>query len=268
MNYGAHVRACSAKADGATAKLSRLMPNIEGASTNKRKVLCGVTHSILLYGSPVWSGMVEKIPAYQNLLLRSQRKALLRVAWSYKTVSAEALQTITRTLPIDLMAKERRLLHISGQGQDPQVRSDMLKEWQNRWSSLTAKAQWTKGLIPTLEAWINCSHCETDFHLTQFFTGHGPFRAFTYRINETQDDKCLYCGMEDTAEHTVLKCPRWQQARNEAEKGVGAILEVGNIVSHMTKSRSGYEKISKFIRTVMKTKEAEERAKEKGEYIF
>lgn len=48
MNFGTHVKATAAKADRATAKISRIMPNIGGPSTSKRKVLSGVTHSILL----------------------------------------------------------------------------------------------------------------------------------------------------------------------------------------------------------------------------
>lgn len=269
MNYGTHIRKTVAKADGATANLSRIMPNIGGANTNKRKMLSGVTHSILLYGAPLWSGMVEQIPAYQNLLNKSQRKVLLRVVSSYRTVSVEALQVITRTLPIDLMAKERRILYESGQGmtQDGRstVRVEMIKEWQSRWDSITNKAQWTKQLIPRLEPWVNCKYAETNYQLTQFMSEHGSFRTYTHRIKKVQENRCIYCGTEDTAEHTICECPRW----NEIRKKIGNTnLSATNIIKKMLASPASYRKIYDLIKEVMIYKEQEERAREKGEFIF
>lgn len=41
--------------------------------------------------------------------------------------------------------------------------------------------------------------------------------AYTYRIGNTVDDKCLYCILRDDAEHAAFKCPRWEAWRREVE---------------------------------------------------
>ncbi|XP_033214059.1 uncharacterized protein LOC117171115 [Belonocnema kinseyi] len=40
--------------------LSRLMPNIAGPRSCKRKILMNVTHSIMLYGAEVWAGALKE----------------------------------------------------------------------------------------------------------------------------------------------------------------------------------------------------------------
>ena len=50
----------------------------------------GVVHSLLMYPAPVWVDIV-KVKKYRMLMERCQRKALLRLASAYWTVSSEAL---------------------------------------------------------------------------------------------------------------------------------------------------------------------------------
>lgn len=272
MNFGAHIKEAAAKADRTTARLSRIMPNIGGATSQKRELLYRVSESILLYGAPVWSSMVERISAYKNILAKSQRKGLIRVASAYRTVSTEALQVITAIPPIDLLAKERRLIHETGQGQLLQVRAEKrketIREWQNRWQQLQDKAQWTKELIPSLDKWINCKHRNVNYYLTQFLTGHGSFRKFTHRIGKSADDKCLYCGEVDSPAHTILNCPRWQFARGKLWQELKKELDVLNIVDEMLENRKKYELIKGYIVETMTIKELEERANQEGKLIF
>ena len=54
LKFGNHINTVTNTAEEKTAALSRLMPNIGGPLSEKRKVLSGVMHSILLYGCPVW----------------------------------------------------------------------------------------------------------------------------------------------------------------------------------------------------------------------
>lgn len=49
-----HIQKTIEKAEKSYSALSKLMPNIGGPSSEKRKVLCSTVHSILLYGAPVW----------------------------------------------------------------------------------------------------------------------------------------------------------------------------------------------------------------------
>ncbi|KAJ8968284.1 hypothetical protein NQ317_009230 [Molorchus minor] len=77
------------------------------------------------------------------MMVRTQRKMLLRVASAYKTVSAVALQIITGTIPIDLLVKERAYAHYHRQEETREVkeraRDNSLIAWQQRWESETVK---------------------------------------------------------------------------------------------------------------------------------
>lgn len=86
--------------------LNRIMPNIKGTENPKRKILATVVYSTLLYGEPAW-GTVIKWRKYINILERVQRKIMLRLCRSNRTVATAALQIITGSLPIELMVEEK-----------------------------------------------------------------------------------------------------------------------------------------------------------------
>lgn len=263
LNFGTHIRQTIVKADGATFKLGRMMPNIGGPSSRKRKMLCGVTHSILLYGAPVWYDKVSRINLYRNLLIKAQRKALLRVASAYRTVATEALQVITGTIPIDLMAKERKSIYQTGRGHEREVRNNVREEimadWQNRWDSLADKAQWTKRIIPRIKPWAECQHRETNYYLSQFLSGHGSFRKYTLRIKKSIDDTCIYCKAQDSVEHTIYVCPKWDNLRLNVHSKIGQILTADNTLNLMIQSKENYTTVNEFIKQLMSAKETEER---------
>lgn len=263
LNFGSHVKETAAKAERSMAALCGIMPNVGGATSSKRVLLYRVMESIVLYGAPVWSSMVEQIPAYRNKLNQTQRKGLMRVISSYRTVSTEALQTIAGIPPMDLLAKERRLIYESGRGHDPQMRTEIrtrtMTEWQDRWDQLESKAQWTKRLIPNLSRWVECKHREVGYFLTQFLSGHGSFRTFTHRIGKDMDNHCLYCGETDTPEHTVFQCPRWGRERESFLTQLGIRVDAGNIVEIMINSKENYKNIKTYIDELMKRKDKEER---------
>lgn len=62
---------------------------------------------------------------------------LVRVASAYRTVSAGALQVITGTPPIYILAEGRRNLYAGGEGQNPErnmaARDSTLEKWQREW---------------------------------------------------------------------------------------------------------------------------------------
>ncbi|XP_023310320.1 uncharacterized protein LOC108917090 [Anoplophora glabripennis] len=88
--FGEHLEKAVNKTEKKSAILARLMPNLGGPRTCKRMVLCGVVHSILLYGAPVWHTALQK-NKYKMMLERTQRRILLRVVMAYRTVSAKAV---------------------------------------------------------------------------------------------------------------------------------------------------------------------------------
>ncbi|KAJ8964235.1 hypothetical protein NQ314_005064 [Rhamnusium bicolor] len=172
-SYGPHIINVAKKAENRAAGLMRIMPNIGCLSSGKREILCGVVHSTILYGAPIWCEAL-RIRRYRTMLEGVQRRMLLRVGSAYRTTSTVALQVITGVIPIDLMVEERRYLYEMGNGQELAIRKAArertLNLWQRRWELNEEKGQWTKRLIPDLRPWVTCRHRRIDkslFYISQ-----------------------------------------------------------------------------------------------------
>lgn len=159
--------------------------------------------STVLYGAPIWHAAIY-VEKYKNLLIRLQRKMLIRVASAYRTVSAEALQMITGVISIDLMVRERREIYEGARGEvgvvHVRARDEIMDRWQARWTDNLETGQWTKALIPDLSPWIKCGFHRLDYPLTQFLTAHGSFRKYTFRIQKVANELCIYCNEIDSPE--------------------------------------------------------------------
>ena len=130
-------------------KLGKLMPNIGGPPSSKRRVLCGAVGSIIMYAAPVWGGVMAK-EKYRQMLLWVQRKLALRISSAYRTVSTEAAQVLAGLISIDLQVRERMDAYDSQQGRQEQRWRTMV-EWQARWSNLRGRAEWTRSLIADVD---------------------------------------------------------------------------------------------------------------------
>ncbi|XP_033227056.1 uncharacterized protein LOC117179405 [Belonocnema kinseyi] len=93
------------------------MPNIRGPRASERKTLMSVAHSILLYGAEIWVDALN-VPKYQNRMVLVQRRCAMRVASSYRTVSALAVMVVAGVIPIALLAKERKRIYNRCQSED------------------------------------------------------------------------------------------------------------------------------------------------------
>lgn len=107
-----HINTASAKSSKSVTAISRLMPNIAGPSRSKRALLMSVTQSQLLYSATIWAGEGVKTAKNHAALNAVQRRAALRIARRYRTVSDSAAFVVTRLAPADILAVER------GQGRD------------------------------------------------------------------------------------------------------------------------------------------------------
>ncbi|KAJ8967335.1 hypothetical protein NQ317_007980, partial [Molorchus minor] len=208
-NFGEHVRRRANKAEERMAALNRLMPNINGPNSRKREAM--------------------KVESYRLKLEKVQRKALLRIASAYRTVSTRAVQVVTGVVPIELMVEERKQLHERGR-QLP-----------------TGNQKGRKG--------EDIGEMAEDG-----LTGHGSFKAYTKRIGKTDNDLCRYCEQVDTAEHTIFHCERWSRLRQEAAQRMNMDIGPENIVGEMISDREKWNAGHDMIRKIMEEKEREERA--------
>lgn len=134
----------SKRAEERVANLSRLLSNVGGPRSGKTGVMIGIVHSILLYGAPVWQNVL-KYKREKERLIKVQRKMLLRVISSYRTVSAVEVQVVTGIPPIDLLIEERARVHSRTEEHTAVLKEEerrkTLQAWQKRWAEENSKGQ-------------------------------------------------------------------------------------------------------------------------------
>ncbi|KAI5746623.1 hypothetical protein M8J77_005610 [Diaphorina citri] len=261
LNFNLHLEQIIKKARISTSKLSRILPRQGGAGENKRRVLQNVSNSVMLYAAPVWSYIMEK-KTYKKKLLSEQRKMAIRVSRAHRTAATEAVMILARTIPIDLIVKERKICYGKSKEERVEERRRTLTLWQQEWDHVQ-RGLWTKRLIPNIKPWYEREFGEVDQHIAQAFTGHGSFNHYLHRIGKRLDTKCSYCdGDDDTAEHTIFQCDKWRTLRTDTERMLNTTIAPENIVPLMIKSSENWKILENMIRKIMMEKEKDGRERE------
>ena len=232
------------------------MANIGGPTESKRRLLMSTTQSILLYGAEIWSDAVSQ-ECRRKLLGKVQRTAALRVSSAYRTVSEQAILVISGSIPIDILAEERKKIWIlknnSQNVSTDTVREETLQKWQSRWET-SETGRWTANIITNVKVWMERKHGETNYYLTQMLSGHGYFQKYLHKMGKTgspiciYDDKCI-----DDAEHTFFECERWKEERLILQQNVGAVT-VANIVDIMLRNPENWKHILMYVERVLRIK--------------
>ena len=136
-----------------------------------------------------------------------------------------------------------------------------LLKWQYRWDT-ESSGKWTHELIPDLEKWVNRTHGETDFYLTQALTGHGKFNAYLHRLKKLENSECLECGhnSEDTR-HTLFVCNKWDNNRRVLKTQIKSDITASNLVTLILSSEENWNHIKTYVQNIMKEKGKEENKK-------
>ncbi|KAL4154115.1 hypothetical protein QTP88_001948 [Uroleucon formosanum] len=265
MMYTEHARTVATKAGNTLNNLARIMPNLSAAKQKRRRLLAGVIQSQLLYGAEAWAEDMSQEGWKQ--LGRVQRKAALRVACAYRTVSKEAIMVVSGIIPIDILALERHRCYAQRKGEqeppDPgEPQQTAMDQWQEKWEATneTEGRIWTRRLIRDVREWTGRRHGEVDFHITQALTGHGCFARYLHRFGLLDDACCWFCGnTNDDPHHTFFKCDAWDNKRRELNMTIGEEVTADNMVSNMLHSKAKWNAISNYIHHVLTRKENEER---------
>jgi hypothetical protein len=254
LSYGSHVNYACGRANAATAALTRIMSNSSAISASKRRLLAGVTSSILRYGGPAWSEALN-IQCHRTKLERAYRLICLRVARAYRTVSKEAVCVIAGMMPITIIIREdaecyqqRRTQHARRE-----VRPRSRSQWQEDWSSST-NGRWTHRLIPEISVWVDRRHGEVNFHITQVLSGHGCFRQYLHRVGHAPTPYCPECEEEEeTVEHVIFHCPRFREGRLAMMAECGNDTSPDNLIGRMCRDNECWDTASAFISAVVLT---------------
>ncbi|KAH8303859.1 hypothetical protein KR059_009498 [Drosophila kikkawai] len=170
------------------------------------------------------------VASYSRQCRTVYRRCALRISSCFCTVSEEAALVVAGSIPIDLLAAERR----TGNSGSRTQRSTTVARWQARWDNAST-GRWTHRLIPDLDQWIHRRHGQVDFYTTQLITGHGCFKAYLHRFKHEADPSCDYCGGASVAdaEHAFFECPLFRAEREAAEATTNRRLTPETIIGCM-----------------------------------
>ncbi|XP_060873837.1 uncharacterized protein LOC132947549 [Metopolophium dirhodum] len=155
----------------------------------------------------------------EEALLKAQKTAAHRVTRCYRTVSDMASLVLAKMPPAFLLATSRKKMAESKKSGNVLSKTEATREvigqWQAVWDS-TAKAAWTKQLIPDLAIWWYRGPSQVSFHMAQALTNHGCFQKYLWKKARAQSLACTHCTVEeDDAEHMIFGCPFWEEARRD-----------------------------------------------------
>lgn len=252
LNFNNHVDYVCEKASKAISALSSIMPNNFGPRSSKRRLLANVSMSILRYGSPAWFTALQT-KRNRGQLSKTQRLMAMRVVSAYRTISTEAACIISGMTPICIAIAEDTECYDgrSRRGIRKTARLHSMSRWQQEWDT-TEKGRWTHRLIPDVSRWVSRKHGEINFHLTQFLSGHGCFRKYLHKFGHAESPLCPECGnLEETPEHVVFSCPRFETARNVIITASGEDTTPENIVQRMCNDSNTWDVVSTAISQIM-----------------
>lgn len=260
MNFFEQIRRTADKAAKGVTALSRLMANVGGPKSSKRRLLMSSVQSVLLYGAEVWADSLNK-EMYRKRLAQVQRQGALRVASAYRTVSEPAILVIAGVIPIDLLAKERKTVFLrkSEVGRkiaSQEERSRTMECWQASWDQ-DSRGRWTAKLIRLVRPWYERKHGEVGYYLTQLLSGHGYFRAYLHRMGKIGTAECMYCpGVSDDVYHTFFLCDKWAQRRRSLESDLGPISP-NNIAELMLRGEIPWNQVAQYVEDILRTKKVD-----------
>ncbi|GBP51463.1 Putative 115 kDa protein in type-1 retrotransposable element R1DM [Eumeta japonica] len=233
------------------------MPNVGGPKQSRRLLLSSVVTSVLTYGISIWADALEKQDSWRKAG-PIYRMSALRVASAFRTVSEEAVCVISGTLPLRVLAKERRNLYhrkttttLSAEELRIEERQKSIARWQRQWDA-AEKGRWTHYLIPRIDVWLNRSHGEVNFYLTQMLSGHGCFREYLHRFKHDNSPECPSCpGVIENAKHVFFECPRFYPQRDQLENVLQQSIQPETIVEAMLSSKASWNAINTFATEVL-----------------
>lgn len=118
-----------------------------------------------------------------------------------------------------------------------------------------------KAICPIIEEWTE-SKVGLPFHATQMLTGHGCFGRYLCRIGRESTKRCWHCdALDDTAEHTLERCPAWDTPRRVLGTALDGDLSIGNSLKALARDDASRRAFLTFSREVMASKEESERAR-------
>lgn len=273
-----HISYIEEKTSKIMRSLGRLMPNLHGPNEKRRKLYANTIKSVLMYGAPIWSDEFGASRKLKQKVRHIERTLAIRIIAGYRTVSADAAMLLAGIPPMCIQAAYWKRVYlrvrdckIDGtwtERLENEIKDDekivLLRQWRIYSERPDAAGKRTcEAIIPILDTWLDRSWGMMTYRITQLFTGHGCFNTFLYRIGKADTSICEYCQEEDSTEHHIAACPRWNTERETLVEKIGNDLQLKAIAQKISNDKDMWQAFHQFAETTLSVKEEEERNRQR-----
>lgn len=201
-----------------------------------------------MYGAPIWSDEFCTSKKLKQQIRRIERILAIRVIAGYRTVSADAALILARIPPMCIAADywkkvyarvtDLKIENSWSKAAENDIKEDekiiLYRQWQLMLTrNDVAGVRTCTAISPILPRWVERNWGEMTYRLTQLMTGHGCFNSYLYRIGKAESPICSYCTMEDTTEHHIMICNKWDSEREILKEKIGEDLQLSAVVRKM-----------------------------------
>ncbi|CAB0011020.1 unnamed protein product, partial [Nesidiocoris tenuis] len=188
--------------------------------------------TVLYAASAWWSNPSKRVRMKMESI---QRMALVPLTKGYRTAATAALQVIAGMPPLDLVLDARVAITKVKHPQRTCVKvrpdleahirahrnmNDRIKaidawlwaEWQARWDEGTT-GRLTHQFFPNVLLRRSAAWVQPGYTMTQLLSGHGNFNAKLFYFRKRDVELCSCGGGDETAEHVVRRCPKYDDVR-------------------------------------------------------
>lgn len=102
--FTAHLEELAPRVLNVAGALSRLLSNIGEPREKTCRLYAGVVHSVTLYGTLIWAGLLSATAHSRNTLCKLTRAVELKIIRGYRTISCRAAGLLAGLSPLDLLA--------------------------------------------------------------------------------------------------------------------------------------------------------------------
>lgn len=120
-----------------------------------------------------------------------------------------------------------------------------------------------EAILPHFERWVERPRGGITFHMAQILTDHGCFGGYLRRIGKEDSEMCHHCTSRlDNADHTLVRCPAWNEERRSLMDVVGNNLTIQALIEKILEKEEAWQSFANFCGSVMRKKEDAERARQ------
>ncbi|UYV65191.1 hypothetical protein LAZ67_3003522 [Cordylochernes scorpioides] len=226
LDFTPHVNEMIIKVTRASGYLFGLTKKAWGLDFRRRLILYKTLYrSTITYGYPIWYPFINK--KSKDKLNSLQYSILKHCIQAYSTTSSDCthilaqVPKLTEYIESNMLKTEINYNRFDSSSRN--IISNYIREKLQKYYEKTNtifKSFFTDSQIP--------KYVKPNFYNVQFFTGHGNFRSYLYKVRKTDSPKCSCGAEEENPVHILTDCRLVEDLRVKNQININCLNQIVN----------------------------------------